>query len=44
MQQVSKEESDELLTSISEAEVEASIRSLSLQKAAGPDHIQPEHL
>ena len=44
MEKVSKEECDELLTSISEAEVEAAIRSLSLQKAAGADHIQLEHL
>ena len=31
MEQVSKEESDELLTSISEAEVEAAIRSLQVK-------------
>lgn len=44
VEEVSKEEADELLTSISKAEVEAAAKSLSLQKAAHPDHIQAEHL
>ena len=42
--QASKAEEDTLLVSITKTEVEAAIKSLSLQKAAGPDQIQPEHL
>ena len=44
MDELSEEEVDEVLMSITEDEVRAAIQSLPLQKAAGPDQIQPEHL
>jgi hypothetical protein len=44
METASGEQEDTLLVSITKAEVAAAIKSLSLQKAAGPDKIQPEHV
>ncbi len=44
METASGEQEDTLLVSITKAKVAAAIKSFSLQKAAGLDKIQPEHL